>query len=179
MKRFALFTVFAAVGCLREPPPGEPAPAPLVQPETHAAHDPTPTPTPPAVTPPTPNTPAPSVAATQLGAPITVTQSTPLAAIVAAQAHFSGQTVRVEGTVTAVCQSRGCWMQLTDNDQRVHIKMHGHSFFVPRTASGHHARVQGIVVSGNPNGHCEQEAAAATGQPVARLELDATGVELD
>ena len=119
------------------------------------------------------------MAATQLGAPLTVTQSTPLAAIVAAPARFSGQTVRVEGTVTAVCQARGCWMQLTDNDQHVHIKMHGHSFFVPRTASGHHARVQGTVVSGNPNGHCEQEAAEATGQPVARLELDATGVELD
>jgi hypothetical protein len=35
------------------------------------------------------------------------------------------------------------------------------------------------VVGGNPNGHCEQEAAEATGNQAAqRLEIDATGVEL-
>jgi hypothetical protein len=46
-------------------------------------------------------------------------------------------------------------------------------------ASGRRARVQGTVVGGNPNGHCEQEAAEATGHQAAqRLEIDATGVEL-
>ena len=70
-------------------------------------------------------------------------------------------------------------MQLNDTEQRVHIKMHGHSFFIPRNASGRHAIVQGTVISGNPNGHCEQEAAEATGHQAAqRLEIDATGVEL-
>jgi hypothetical protein len=122
--------------------------------------------------------PAPAVGAAHLGAPLTLTERTSLASILATPARYAGQTVRLEGTVSAVCQAAGCWMQLAENDARVHIKMHGHSFFIPRTATGRHARVQGTVISGNPNGHCEQEAAEATGQ-VARLELDATGVELD
>ena len=163
MKRFALVTLFAAVGCLRQPSPASHANAPQVQPEAHAAVAPAP----------------PAAGGTHLGAPLTVTTRTDLAALVAEPGRFSGQTVRLEGTVSAVCQAAGCWMQLADHDQHVHIKMHGHSFFIPRTAAGRHARVQGTVISGNPNGHCEQEAAAQTGQAVARLELDATGVELD
>ena len=48
-----------------------------------------------------------------------------------------------EGKVTAVCQNRGCWMEIGDETKRAHIKMAGHSFFVPKTAFGHHAIVQG------------------------------------
>jgi hypothetical protein len=168
MKRTALVALAAALGCLRQPSPAQPASASQVQPEAPAAplaHA-------------APVAPAPGVGAAHLGAPLTVTERTSLASILATPARFAGQTVRLEGTVSAVCQAAGCWMQLAENDARVHIKMHGHSFFIPRTATGRHARVQGIVISGNPNGHCEQEAEAATGQ-VARLELDATGVELD
>ena len=179
MKRFALVTVLAAVGCLRQPAPIGPAAAPQVQPESAAAA-PTAAPThAEAHAQGAPAAPAQGVAAARLGTPLTVTQRTPLADIVATPGRFAGQTVRVEGTVTAVCQAAGCWMQLSDDEHRVHVKMHGHSFFIPRTATGRHVRVQATVISGNPNGHCEQEAAEATGQPVARLELDATGVELD
>jgi hypothetical protein len=126
-----------------------------------------------------PAAPAAPAAATIFGQPITVADSTALAAIVQHPSQFSGQTVRTEGVVTAVCQARGCWMQIGDGEQRVHVRMHGHSFFIPRNASGRRARVQATVEGGNPNGHCEQEAAEATGQQAAaRLELDATGVEL-
>jgi len=172
MKRAVLVSLLAAVGCIRQPPQSNAAPQ--VQPEAHAAHDPHSTNAPLAASlPPT------AAAASHFGAPLTVTQPTSLAAIVATPQPFNGQTVRVDGTVSAVCQARGCWMQLTDNDQRVHIRMHGHSFFIPRNATGHHARVQGTVIAANAEGHCESEAAEATGQPVARLELDATGIELD
>lgn len=171
MKRASVLILLGLLGCIRE----NPRPAPQVQPESappvaHAA----------------PAQPAPTVAPAAvadrgqaLGAPITVAENTALAAIVRNPAQFSGQTVRTEGLVTAVCQAAGCWMQIADAEQRVHVRMHGHSFFIPRTASGHRARVQGTVVGGNPNGHCEQEAAEATGQQAAmRLELDATGVEI-
>ena len=183
MKRAALVTVLAAVGCLRQPPAPAPASAPQVQPEApvaQAVNAPAPAPATEAPCAHEPSPAAPAVAgARHLGTPITVTERTPLAAILATPARFSGQTVRLEGTVSAVCQSAGCWMQLADSEQHVHIKMHGHSFFIPRNASGRHATVQGTVISGNPNGHCEQEAAEQTGRPVARLEIDATGVELD
>ena len=38
---------------------------------------------------------------------------------------------------------------------------------------------KGTVISANPTGHCEPVAAAQPGQRGARLEIDATGVELD
>lgn len=187
MKRAVLVTLFSALGCLRQPPAPSPTSAPQVQPEAaptqavtaQAVAAPAPAHEAPCAAHEQPAAPAAAANARRLGAPITVTERTPLSAILATPARFSGQTVRLEGTVAAVCQSAGCWMQLNDTEQRVHIKMHGHSFFIPRNASGRRAVVQGTVISGNPNGHCEQEAAEQTGQPVARLEIDATGVELD
>jgi hypothetical protein len=171
MKRATSLVLFAVLGCIREAP----RETPHVQPETtHAtAHAAVP------AAPAAPAAPAGGGEVQRLGQPITVTETTALGAIVQNPAQFSGRSVRTEGTVTAVCQAAGCWMQIGDAAQRVHVRMHGHSFFIPRSASGRRARVQGTVVGGNPNGHCEQEAAEATGQQVAqRLELDATGVEL-
>lgn len=115
----------------------------------------------------------------RLGAPITMTETTALSDVLANPARFSGQTIRTEGTVSAVCQAAGCWMRLVDtNNQQIHVRMHGHSFFIPRNATGHRVRVQATVLGGVPNGHCEQEANGQTGQQ-ARLELDALGVELE
>lgn len=115
----------------------------------------------------------------QLGAPITIAQSTPLAEVIANPGRFSGQTIRTEGTVSAVCQAAGCWMRLVDSaNQQIHVRMHGHSFFIPRNATGRRVTVQATVLGGVPNGHCEQEANGQTGQQ-ARLELDALGVQLE
>jgi hypothetical protein len=54
--------------------------------------------------------------------------------------------------------------------------MHGHDFFVPKTASGHVARVQATVVKGSDEECAEKGPAGGT---LAKVELDATGVELD
>jgi len=179
MKRtISLLVVTALFGCIRENPTPQVQPEPTARTtaartEAHAA--PAADPHAPAA----PTAPAPSGTAQALGAPITVTETTALAAIAAHPAQYAGRPVRTEGVVSAVCQAAGCWMQIADAEQRVHIKMHGHSFFIPRNAAGRRARVQGNVVGGNPNGHCEQEAAEATGNQAAqRLEIDATGVEL-
>ncbi len=52
--------------------------------------------------------------------------------------------------------------------------MHGHAFFVPKTAPGHLARVQATLVkSSTGSDDCEE------GQAAAKVELDATGVEID
>jgi Domain of unknown function (DUF4920) len=181
MKRASFLLVVGFFGCIRE----SATHTTEVRPESAAsvhAQAPTHVPEQAVVQPtaPTPSaSPTPAANAQHLGQPITVATNTALSAIVQNPSQFANQMVRTEGTVTAVCQAAGCWMQIADAEQHVHVKMHGHSFFIPRTASGHRAVVQGIVVGGNPNGHCEQEAAGATGQQAAaRLELDATGVEL-
>jgi hypothetical protein len=115
-----------------------------------------------------------------LGAPIP-TQSTDvaLASIAKNPKTYENTVVTTSGTVTAVCQHMGCWMEMKDDSGEAHVKLAGHTFFVPKTASGHHARVQAKVLRTDPSDECTQEAAEQTGKPVAKLELEATGVELD
>lgn len=105
----------------------------------------------------------------------------PLVALSDLSAHtsdYSDRVVATSGKVTAVCQEMGCWMQLEDASGKAHVRMHGHSFFIPKTASGHTARVQARVLAPKGKGgneDCEE----GNGGGTARIELDATGVELD
>jgi hypothetical protein len=105
-------------------------------------------------------------------------QAVHLAAIVAAPQQYNGHALQVDGTVVAVCQAMGCWMEIRDEATQAHIRMHGHSFFVPRDVNGHHATVQATLVAAHPATECDQEAHAATGR-VAQVELDATSVQVD
>jgi hypothetical protein len=109
---------------------------------------------------------------------------------------YVGKTFATTGTVTAVCQHMGCWMEIKDEQGEAHIKMAGHAFFVPKTASGKKARVLATLVKSeekgcNGAGHaegqaageakgkgCRDEAEAQLGRPLAKLELEAKGVEL-
>lgn len=90
---------------------------------------------------------------------------------------FTDRPIQIEGKVTAVCQNKGCWLELEDEHGMAHVKLGAHKFFVPKTASGQHAVVEGKVFAQVEKGHCEQEAEEQTGK-VAKVELDATGVEL-
>jgi hypothetical protein len=114
-----------------------------------------------------------------LGAPITGTKTVALSDIAKSPKTYANQVVTTSGTVFAVCQSMGCWMEIKDDKSEAHVKLAGHSFFVPKSSAGHHARVQAKVLRTNPDDECAQEAAEQTGKPVAKLELEATGVELD
>ena len=85
-----------------------------------------------------------------------------------------GEKVVTEGRVSKVCQERGCWLALKDSSTDAVVRMHGHSFFVPTTSSGKHARVAGTVMLMKDGKECDEMEAAN-----AQLEIDATGVELD
>jgi hypothetical protein len=97
-----------------------------------------------------------------------------LADIAKDPARFQNRVFATTGKITAVCQEMGCWMQLEDASGRAHVRMHGHTFFVPKTAPGHIARVQATLVK--PTGSAED---CEEGKASAKLELDATGVEID
>jgi hypothetical protein len=118
----------------------------------------------------------------KFGEPITVDEITPLEDVLASPDKFADKTIRTEGVVTAVCKSMGCWMELSDEKEQAHVTMAGHSFFVPKTADGHRAIVQGTVTAGKPEDQCGnkdgcyENAQKATGK-VAKLEIVATGVE--
>ena len=132
-------------------------------------------------------TPAGSASPATFGEKITAS-IVPLAEIAAHPSRFENEVVATSGKVTAVCQERGCWMELADASGRAHVRMHGHSFFVPRTAPGHTARVQARLVPARAGMNCENPAQGAPmdcentekdPSGTARVELDATGVEID
>jgi hypothetical protein len=110
-----------------------------------------------------------------MGAPISA-PTVALADIAKSPSTYANKTVTTTGKVTAVCQEMGCWMEIADASSQAHIRMHGHSFFVPKTASGHMARVQATVLT-NADEECS-DSPPPSGK-VAKVELDATGVELD
>jgi hypothetical protein len=119
----------------------------------------------------------------QFGAAITEKSPTPLTSLVKEPEKFANQTVCTEGIVSAVCKSMGCWMEIADESGQAHIKMAGHSFFVPREANGHRARIQGKVIpteaaqdTCGAKDNCRENAEKETGK-VAKIEIEATGVE--
>ncbi len=114
------------------------------------------------------------------GATITNAELTSLDSIAADPAKFANKTVKTEGIVTAVCQEMGCWMEIGDKSKLAHIKMAGHSFFVPKNASGRHAIVEGTVVdTPGAGGNCMHEGKdSCAGNALAKLQIQATGVEL-
>ena len=111
-----------------------------------------------------------------LGAPIAAPEVA-LADVAKDPSRYAASPFTTHGTVTAVCQEMGCWMEIKDAASGAHLRMHGHSFFVPKTASGRQARVQATVVpAGAPKACAEPECAP---KDLAMLQLDATGVEID
>jgi hypothetical protein len=161
------------------------------RPEPKATPTPTPTPTPA----PAPTTKA-DEGALRLGSPIEASaEKVSLTDVAKNPNAFVGKKFATTGTVTAVCQHRGCWMEIKDDSGEAHIKMAGHAFFVPKTASGRKARVFATLVKGEDEGKCgdegmhaaggggagkgcRAEAEAQLGRPLAKLELVADGVEL-
>jgi hypothetical protein len=115
---------------------------------------------------------APAAQALKLGEPVTA-QVVALSDIAKQPGSFKGKTIATTGKVAAVCQEKGCWMELVDAEGHANVRMHGHAFFVPRSSSGKSAKVQGTVVLTKDGKECEEM--ESTG---AKLELDATGVEL-
>ena len=116
----------------------------------------------------------------KFGDPITETNETTLASISSAPGDFANKTVRTTGLVTAVCQAAGCWMEIGDEASKAHIKMAGHKFFVPRSASGKRAVVQGTVSATEAENSCgaKDNCGGPEHGANAKLEIVATGVEL-
>ncbi len=117
-----------------------------------------------------PAAPAPE-GALRLGAPIeSSAQKVSLSDVAKNPSAFVGKKFATTGTVSAVCQHMGCWMEIKDDSGEAHIKMAGHAFFVPKTASGRKAKVLATLVKSDEDGACAEEnhdKMAAAGGPAA------------
>jgi len=118
------------------------------------------------------------------GAPFALPAAEPLAKALASDPLPSGP-IRVEGTVEAVCQKKGCWMVLADGNVKARILMKDHAFALPTDARGKKAQVEGTVekrtLSEAQVKHLAEDAGKdPNAEQGTRVEfvLTATGVEL-
>jgi hypothetical protein len=83
---------------------------------------------------------------TSYGAGLTVRQSIPLSLLLANPDRYLGQKVRVEGTVTEVCQMKGCWMEIEESPKaKIRIKVDDGVIVFPPSAKGKPAIAEGVL----------------------------------
>jgi hypothetical protein len=111
------------------------------------------------------------------GKPLTGLTASALSSVLASPE--AGKLVRLEGTIDAVCQNKGCWLELKQGEKSVHVTFEGYSFFVPKDSMGKPCVLEGRVLVKEPTpeevAHKKAEGAASAGQ---RVSIEAVGVEI-
>lgn len=81
------------------------------------------------------------------GEPLTLTEVTPISTILDAPEEFLGERVLVEGQVVAVCEERGCWVDIASDRQyeKIQIKVDDGVITFPLSMRGRQALVEGTV----------------------------------
>jgi len=81
------------------------------------------------------------------GEPLTGTDTVEIGHLLDHPDEYVGKTVRVEGSVSGVCQKAGCWMMLTsltDESKQIRIKVKDGVIVFPTEAKGSHATAEGV-----------------------------------
>ncbi|MGA7990769.1 MAG: DUF4920 domain-containing protein [Thermoanaerobaculia bacterium] len=78
------------------------------------------------------------------GAPLGDSPKVALADLVKDPAAWTGKTVKTEGTVSAVCQEKGCWMALKSGEASIRVTFKDYGFFVPKDSAGMAAVMEGV-----------------------------------
>ncbi len=98
---------------------------------------------------------------------------------------FSGKQVCVEGSISAVCQAKGCWMTMAGHKStsRARVTFKDYAFFVPKDVKGKKVKLLGEVKV-KMLGEAERKHLAEDGRvdvseiPKAELRLVASGIEI-
>lgn len=64
---------------------------------------------------------------------------------VLADTALHGPTILVAGTITDVCQEKGCWLVVTDGNRQMRVTFKDYGFFVPKNSHGRKVLLQGVV----------------------------------
>jgi hypothetical protein len=119
----------------------------------------------------------------KVGAAVTVKKATDIDQLSANAKQYVGQTVRIEGTVKAVCQHKGCWVEVTSpKGTTFTAKSLDESVLLPKDSAGRKVIVQGVVTTLPAKGETEEQHAhhEADGHdcPQPRYVVDTRGAEL-
>lgn len=84
---------------------------------------------------------------TAYGEPLTLTEITEVSTILENPAEYIGERVLVKGMVVAVCEMKGCWMDIASDREfeKIQVKVDDGVIVFPLTARGRDAIVEGIV----------------------------------
>ena len=85
-----------------------------------------------------------------LGEKVDLSLLTPVEEILANPENFINQTLTVQGTVTSVCQKRGCWADITAGSKAwLKLKVRDGHLVIPMSAKGRSATATGILMALN------------------------------
>lgn len=138
-------------------------------------------------------TPPAAAAGDTFGTGVKLTESTPIATILADPKGFAGKTVRTEGMIVDVCSKRGCWFELAGDgpDQKLRFKVQDGVMTFPMSAKGRYALAEGVVAVQDLSledsvAYLQELAAernapfdpASVTKPISMVRLDGTGAVL-
>ena len=121
---------------------------------------------------------------TKVGAGVTLTTATPIAAIVKTPQDYVGKTVRIDGIATAVCEQMGCWMAVADSTEKdaptIRLKVeHEGAIVFPMSAKGKQVSAEGTfeaIGGGDAHGkEAAEEHAKADPKASTQYQIKATG----
>ena len=81
------------------------------------------------------------------GAPFTLSDTIPAHTALSNPEEYTNKTVRLSGTITDVCQKKGCWMVIEDSGHHMRVLMKDHSFAVAMDSSGKSCDVEGVIIA--------------------------------
>ncbi len=107
------------------------------------------------------------------GLEFTLEESIPAGTVLSNPDSYVGQTIRVTGKVSDVCQKMGCWMVITDADQHMRITTKDHKFFVAKDGAGATCDLEGVVIKrdANPERTAHYKSEQTDGAPMPEAEL--------
>jgi hypothetical protein len=85
--------------------------------------------------------------ATHFGEAFPLETSSPLHSVAAVMADtgLHGTPITIAGTVTDVCQKKGCWMVVSDGTSQMRITFKDYGFFVPIDSQNRQVAIRGVV----------------------------------
>ena len=100
---------------------------------------------------------------TRLGKGVTLTEATPINALIEKPADFVGKTIRVDGVATAVCEEMGCWLAKTPDGAKgsktVRLKVEEGVIVFPLSAKGKNVSAEGVFEEiGATDAHAKEAA---------------------
>jgi uncharacterized membrane protein YcgQ (UPF0703/DUF1980 family) len=97
--------------------------------------------------------------AQKFGGEVTLENAVALSEVYAQPDKYNGQEMRIDGTITEVCQHKGCWIKLTDGTDMLTVRFKDYGFFVPKNAANSKISIGGIFHS-DVDSHVEEESQA-------------------